>query len=66
MSALPSTQQWCDGQQHPFVTFNPWLNRSYCRCGQRQKEGEQPMDWQAKRELFHCCQPGGPCGCYVS
>ncbi len=23
------------------------------------------MDWQAKRETHHHCEPAGPCRCYV-
>lgn len=60
------TSQWCADRDHPFVTYNPWLDRSYCRCGQRQEAGEQPMDWEAKRAIFHHCPPGGPCHCYIT
>lgn len=62
---MPTTKQWCADREHPFVTYNPWLDRSYCRCGQRQHPGKQPIDWKAKRDLFHSCPPGGPCRCYV-
>jgi hypothetical protein len=61
-----ATQQWCADRAHPFVTYNPWLDRSYCRCGQRQEPGDQPQDWNAKRQVFHDCKPGEPCVCYVS
>jgi hypothetical protein len=59
-------QQWCISSGHPFVTYNPWLDRSYCRCGHRQEEGAQPMDWGAKHAIFHGCTPGTPCRCYVT
>jgi len=61
----PETTQWCAKKAHPFMTYNPWLDRSYCRCGERQEPGEQAMDWEAKRDVFHSCPPGGPCNCYV-
>lgn len=60
------TQKWCEDRDHPLITYNPWSDRSYCRCGQRQEAGEQPMDWAAKREVFHHCTPDGPCGCYAT
>lgn len=52
MSVTEETKQWCSDRRHPWVTYNPWLHRSYCRCGERQEFGERPMDWQAKREIF--------------
>jgi hypothetical protein len=66
LNADPQSKQWCDDRDHPFVTYNPWLDRSYCRCGQRQQTGEQPMDWSAKREVFHSCRPDAPCRCYAA
>lgn len=63
--AEESTKEWCGERGHPWLTYNPWLDRSYCRCGARQEAGEQPHDWQADRELFHSCKPGGPCRCYL-
>ena len=65
-SVETSTTQWCEQRGHPFVTYNAQMDRSYCRCGHNQLAGEQPLDWQAKRDVFHSCQPDGPCGCYVS
>jgi hypothetical protein len=59
-----ATVEWCEERGHPFVTYNPLLDRSYCRCGDRQVPGELPMDWQAKREVFHSCG-SGECRCYV-
>ena len=61
-----ATQAWCDEREHPFVTYNPWLHRSYCRCGKRQADGDQPQDHAAKRDIFHSCPPAGPCRCYVT
>jgi hypothetical protein len=68
MPLLPvseATQQWCRDRSHPFVTYNPWLDRSYCRCGNRQKSGDQSQDHDAKRAVFHNCEPGDPCRCYL-
>lgn len=61
-----ATAQWCTNRQHPFVTYDPWGDRTYCRCGQRQEPGEQPMDWAAKRAVFHHCTPDGACRCYAT
>jgi hypothetical protein len=63
---LEETAKWCSDRGHPFVTYNPWLDRSYCRCGQQQEQGEKPVDWQVKCEIFHSCQPGGSCRCYAT
>ncbi len=60
------TAAWCQQRAHALITYNPQLDMSLCRCGEHQVSGEQPLDWQAKREAFHACQPGGPCRCYVS
>jgi hypothetical protein len=62
-----ATVEWCVQRDHPFVTYNPWLDESFCRCGARQVPGEQPMDWQAKRVVFHACgsDESGECRCYV-
>ncbi|MEU6990368.1 hypothetical protein ABZ953_06855 [Streptomyces sp. NPDC046465] len=64
--ALGETVQWCTDRGHPFITYDPSGDRSYCRCGQQQEQGDKPMDWQAKRDVFHSCQPDEPCRCYVS
>lgn len=61
-----ATQQWCEDRSHPFVTYNPWLDRSYCRCGKRQEASDQPQDEDAKRQVFHHCKPEGPCRCYAT
>ncbi|MFJ2218213.1 hypothetical protein ACIQVO_38450 [Streptomyces sp. NPDC101062] len=60
-----ATARWCDDRGHPFVTYHPWLHRSYCRCGRRQEAGAQPMDWAAKHAVHHHCPLAGPCRCYV-
>ncbi|MFJ3182601.1 hypothetical protein ACIPJN_30005 [Streptomyces sp. NPDC086796] len=60
-----ATRRWCDDREHPFVTYHPWLDRSYCRCGRRQEAGALPLDWQAKHETHHNCELAGPCRCYV-
>ncbi|MEV4559015.1 hypothetical protein AB0K51_18785 [Kitasatospora sp. NPDC049285] len=59
------TAAWCQHREHALVTYNPELDMSLCRCGERQESGEQPMDWGAKREIFHSCQQDGPCRCYL-
>lgn len=64
-SPTEPTRQWCEIRQHPYITYNPQQNRTYCRCGQRQEAGEQPVDWAAKHSVFHSCQTG-PCRCYAS
>lgn len=46
-----ATRQWCEERGHPFVTYNPWLDDSWCRCGACRVPGEQPLD--------------EPCRCYV-
>lgn len=61
-----ATRQWCTERGHPFITYNPWLDRSYCRCGHRQEPGDRSQDWNAKYELFHDHKPGTLCRCYVS
>lgn len=62
-----STVAWCEERGHPFVTYNPLLDDSWCRCGHRRVAGEQPMDWQAKREYGHncTCDARGECRCHV-
>lgn len=60
-----TTRQWCEDREHPFVTYNPWLGQSFCRCGARREHGEQPQDLAAKREVFHSCGPGEACLCYA-
>lgn len=60
-----ATKEWCGERDHPWITYNPWLDRSYCRCGKRQASGEQPVDWQAKHEVFHNHPQGAPCRCYA-
>lgn len=63
-----ATAAWCAKRNHPLVTFNPWVPRTYCRCGQVQVVGEQPVDWQALHETHHTCEYGKPetCRCYTS
>lgn len=60
-----TTRRWCEDREHPWLTYNPWLDRSYCRCGARQAVGEQPHDWQADHELFHDHGVNDPCRCYL-
>ncbi|MFD7620073.1 hypothetical protein [Streptomyces sp. NPDC059802] len=65
MSVAPETAEWCTSRDHPYVTYNPLLARSYCRCGHRQESGAQPVDWEAKHEMFHSHPPSAPCRCYL-
>jgi hypothetical protein len=30
---------WCVGRGHPGTTFNPWMNRTWCACGEIVVEG---------------------------
>lgn len=65
-TVAPGTAAWCVERGHPLLTWSPWINRTLCRCGQVRAAGEQPVDWEAKRQLFH---PGHaadePCHCYL-
>ncbi|MFG2210555.1 hypothetical protein [Streptomyces sp. NPDC048638] len=65
MGVAPQTVAWCTAREHPYLTYNPWLKRSYCRCGSRQADGEQPLDRAAQHALFHDHLPGAVCGCYL-
>lgn len=60
-----ATRAWCAQRGHPWLTYNPWLDRTWCRCGQRQADGEQPHDWDAQWELFHDHPRGASCSCYI-
>ena len=61
----PATLTWCAGRGHPWSTYNTSLNRSYCRCGTRQADGEQPIDTDAIWDLFHDHPRDEPCSCYA-
>ena len=65
MAVEESTKTWCVERGHPFVTYNPFLDLSLCRCGGRQVSGDRPQDMQAKWELFHDHAPGERCRCYL-
>ncbi|MFI1312828.1 hypothetical protein ACH4TS_22190 [Streptomyces albidoflavus] len=65
MGVAPRTVVWCEERDHPYLTYNPWLDRSYCRCGRRQDSGPQPPDTLAAHEIFHTHPPGAPCRCYL-
>lgn len=62
----PNIQAWCEERSHPWVTYNPRLDMTFCRCGVMREHGEKPMDWQAKHEAFHTCPAAGPCHCYLT
>jgi hypothetical protein len=59
------TKAWCVQRGHPWVTYNLALDRTWCRCGERQQTGEAPADWKAKWELFHDHGRDEPCRCYA-
>ncbi|MFH8805276.1 hypothetical protein ACH4F6_38005 [Streptomyces sp. NPDC017936] len=59
------TRRWCEDRGHPFVTYNPWTDRSYCRCGVQQAAGEREQDMDAKWEMFHGHPRGERCRCYL-
>lgn len=65
MNVTAATVKWCMIRDHPFITYNPHLDRSYCRCGKRQEPGEQPADWDAKWAIFHSHPRGTSCRCYL-
>ncbi|MFE9619529.1 hypothetical protein [Streptomyces sp. NPDC006384] len=65
MGVAPQTVVWCKERAHPYVTYNPWLDRSYCRCGRRQESGKQPLDALAQHQVFHAHAPGALCRCYL-
>jgi hypothetical protein len=67
MAATDATREWCADRRHPWSTYNPWLDRSYCRCGQRQVTGVRPIDLDAAAEMFTCrCDAASECRCYTS
>lgn len=63
--AEESTRAWCAERGHPFVTYNPWLGSTWCRCGKRREQGEQPLDERAQWDMFHDHAPGAPCRCFL-
>ena len=61
---MDATQQWCADRRHPWSTYNPWLDRSYCRCGARQVTGQRRIDLDAVAETFTCrCDATSECRC---
>lgn len=66
-NTMPATAAWCVERGHPWVTYNPWLSRSWCRCGARQADGHQPADFRALHEEHHTCDydDPAPCRCYL-
>lgn len=65
MAVEETTRTWCVERGHPFITYNPWLGQSWCRCGKRRVQGDQPQDEQAKWDLFHDHGVNDPCRCYL-
>lgn len=62
----PRTVAWCVKRGHPWVTYNPVMHRTWCRCGERQQAGEAPQDWKAMWEISSGHDECGndPCRCY--
>lgn len=61
----PAVLAWCSGRGHAWSTYSRVLDRSYCRCGTRQENGEKPVDLAAIHDTFHGHPQGEPCFCYV-
>ena len=61
----PATLVWCAERGHPWSTYNASLDRSYCRCGTRQENGEREIDMDAIWDLFHDHPRAAPCACYT-
>ncbi len=64
----PTTVAWCAKRGHPWSTFNPWLDRTWCRCGARVANGHHEIDLRAVHEIHHGCDYDAPtnnCRCYV-
>ena len=64
-AATPQTFAWCDARDHPWSTYNPWADRTWCRCGVRQARGHHEIDMQAIWEIFHDHPYDAPCHCYL-
>ncbi len=67
MTATEATIRWCETRNHPWSTYNPWLDRTWCRCGAQVAGGHQPVDMDALFEIGHTCDPTRPdaCRCYL-
>lgn len=66
VSNIETVRTWCTARSHPLVTYNRQFNVTLCRCAERQEASERPVDWEAKRQVFHSCPPGAaPCDCYT-
>lgn len=63
-----NTITWCVARNHPWVTYNPWLDQTFCRCGERMAEGRGDLDLRAIHETHHTCgwATAGRCRCYVT
>jgi len=33
-------REWCEGRDHPTITFNSWQDRSWCLCGATTADGK--------------------------
>lgn len=58
------TLRWCEDRDHPWSTYNPWLDKTWCRCGKRTSVGEQSIDLDAVWEMFHDHGCDERCRCY--
>jgi hypothetical protein len=50
MSAYAEINAWCGQRGHPWVTYNSWLDKTWCRCGSKVEAGAHPIDLQAVLE----------------
>lgn len=65
MGSTAETIAWCTDRGHPLVTWSPWAEETLCRCGAVRLAGEHPVDWEAKRQIFHDHPDGERCICYT-
>lgn len=63
MTSHPDTVAWCEARNHPWSTYNPWLDRTWCRCGARVADGHQPIDFRTLHEEDHTCDYDRPETC---
>lgn len=59
------TSAQCLDRGHPLVTYNPQSDTTWCQCGQRVEQGQEPVDWDAKWDAWHDHPREAPCDCYV-
>lgn len=47
MNVSDKTIAWCVQRGHPWVTYSPWTDATFCRCREKREPGESPIDMQA-------------------